>query len=263
MFTLSWSVPSMALAFSLLLLSIRTDVGLSQQQPLEPLGDVLFTVLDQDKNQKVTMEEVTSQMAMLLQLLEGAGDDADEHLAVAHGVRDAAPGLFQLLDINGDKALTKSELNYVTKFETILKDGTLKDFLRESFEKLDTNGDGQLSPDEWIAISSSSSSITFKLITVKFHGILPLRGTAQELQELIQTGLLSTKIEGEESVLAGMRWLDEDGDGHIQRIEIGKAYNAFGKKFVEIAKSIKTMGPMMAMFGGDLGGMGNMMGNEL
>ena len=53
-------------------------------------------------------------------------------------------------------------------------------------------------------------------------------------------------------------WLDTDKDGFVSRQEVGKAYGTGGKKWMEISKQIKQMGPMMALFGA--GGMGGMDG---
>jgi len=48
--------------------------------------------------------------------------------------------------------------------------------------------------------------------------------------------------------------IDTDNDGYISRKEVGAAYNTGGKKFLEVSKTIKQMGPMLAMF--DAGSMG-------
>merc|ERR1712176_646488 len=52
--------------------------GVGQQQQLQPLGDVLHMVLDKDKNQKVTMSEVDSQLGMLGELFSEQTGGTDE-----------------------------------------------------------------------------------------------------------------------------------------------------------------------------------------
>ena len=264
------SVLTLSISF-FLLLSVTTNFAAAQQggaekknaPPLKPLGEVLMMVLDKDKNQKVTMEEVNEQMTMLEMLFKG-GEEGSDYLELLQGVKAMAPTMFELLDSNGDKALTQKELKYVTKFEKSLKKGgEMKGIVRDSFGILDTNGDDELSVDELLAAipTAGGSSDALSQIAAKIFEVFPLRSTAEELEAFVQTTIKSIGGDSwdKESVSAGMKWLDEDGDGSIRREEVGKAYNKAGKKFLEIAKTIKTMGPMLAMFsGGDMGGGMNM-----
>ena len=153
----------------------------------------------------------------------------------------------------------------MTKFETSVKGGTFRNLIRACFEVLDADEDDRLSVVEIIAAMNPDGSDALSSMSAKFHELFPLRPTAGELKEFLRIGLQSIAGGGglsEASVSAGMSGIDEDGDGYIQRKEAGKAYNAAGKKFLELAKTVKSMGPMMAMFGGG-GGMGGMnMGNE-
>ena len=229
------------------------------QQPLQPLGDVLHLVLDKDKDQKVTMDEVNSQMTMLEMLFQGGkGAEGEEYRQLLKGVKKAAPKMFQLLDSNGDKKLSKFELTYMTKFEkSIKKDGGLRELVRDVFGILDSDGDDQLSANELLEGSKSSDVIA--KVTVRLHELFPLRKTAQELEDFVKDTIESIggNTLNKESVAKGMEWIDDDGDGYIQRKEVGKYYNIAGTKFLEISKTIKQMGPMMAMFGGmDMGGGG-------
>lgn len=250
----------------LLLATSITNVAVVHSQPpkqqaLQPLGDVLHLVLDKDKNQKVTMAEVNAEMTKLEALFKnGDGDEAAEYRRMLNGVKLAAPTMHQLLDSNGDEGLTKIELNYATKFEKSLKKGGgMRELIRDVFGMLDADGDDQLSAQE--LLDGSRSDEVISKVTVRFHELFPLRKTAKELEYFVRNTVESIggNTLDEESVAQGMKWIDDDGDGLIQRKEVGKYYNIAGKKFFEISKTIKQMGPMLAMFGGmDMngGGMG-------
>ncbi|KAL3799126.1 hypothetical protein HJC23_002254 [Cyclotella cryptica] len=249
------NVPSLLL----LLIAAFANTAYSQQprkqQPLQPIGDVLHLFLDKDKNQKVTMSEVDSQISMLEVLFQSTaeGDEqGEQYRKILKAVKAAAPTIFVLLDSNSDKGLTKSELNYVTKFETSLKKGGgMREFLRDVFSLLDTNGDDQLSADELFAASQSSKTISD--VTVRFHALFPLRGNPSELEEFVKETIESfggSDSLDKASVEKSMKWIDDDGDGYINRKEVGKYYNFAGKQFLDTSKSIRQMGPMLAMFGG-------------
>ncbi|KAL7524869.1 hypothetical protein ACHAWF_001118 [Thalassiosira exigua] len=230
-----------------------------QQPPLQPLGDVLHLVLDKDKDQRATMEEVESQTKMLEGLLQGAeGPEAEEYRAMLKGFANKAPLVFELLDVDGDGALTQSELKYATKFEKSLKKGGgMRDLLRDVFGMLDADGDDRLSADELLAGSKDEELIS--RATGRFHELFPLRESSGDLEPFVRGVLAAASGGGTdlEGVERGMKWMDDDGDGHIQRKEVGRHYNEAGKKFLEVSKTIKQMGPMLALFGGgDMGGMG-------
>ena len=89
-----------------------------QPQTNQPLGNVLHTMFDKDKDQRVTLKEVEGQLGLLKMIF--AGDEregAAEYKRLITGFQTAAPSLFDLLDANGDKALTKEELLYASHFE--------------------------------------------------------------------------------------------------------------------------------------------------
>jgi len=245
---------------SLLLLAATFANGVLSQQPeLQDLGDVLHLMLDKDKDEKVTMDEVNSQMTMLGALFgKDEGQQGLEFKQLLDGVKSWAPSIFELLDANGDKGVSKSELKYATKFEkSVKKDGGLRDLVRDVFSILDSDGDDKLSVDELLEGSKSSDVIT--KVTVRFHKLFPLRKTPEELEDFVKDTVESIggNTLDKESVTNHMQWIDDDGDGYIQRKEVGKYYNIAGKKFITIAKTIKQMGPMMAMFGGMNDGGGN------
>jgi len=242
----------------------ETTAQQRNQPPLQPIGDVLHLVLDKDKNQKVTMIEVNSQLAMLESLFQNASPEDEqggEYKLLLQGVKASAPTIFTLLDSNNDNGLTKVELQYVTKFEKSLsKGGGMRELLRDVYAILDTNGDELLSVDELLDGSTNDEIIT--KVTEKVHTLFPVRKSSKELEEFVK-GTISSIGGGEdgamdkESISKGIAWIDDDNDGYVSRKEVGKAYNVAGKKFLEISKTIKQMGPMLAMFGGgDMGGGG-------
>jgi len=230
-----------------------------QQPPLQPLGDVLHLVFDQDKNQKVTMEEVNQQMTMLEMLLGSAeGPEGEEYRRLLGSAKTAAPTLFRLLDSNGDDALSKAELAYATKFEkSLAKDGGMRELVRNAFEILDDDDDERVSAEELRAFGrggDGGDDDGLGRLTLKFHALFPLRDTPEELESFVRD-LLGGRALDPEDAAEYVAWLDDDGDGFVQRGEVGRHYKSAGKQFLNIAKTIKQMGPMMAMFGG--GGMMN------
>lgn len=209
----------------------------------------------------MTIDEMNTQLGTIGALFQNFDDDAqaEEYERQFLAVKAASPKIFELLDSNGDKTLSKSELKYMTKLETSLKKGGgMRDLLRDVFSLLDTDGDDQLSADELLAGCKSDDVIS--KATVEFHKLFPLRKNAQELEYFVKDTIESiggTASLNKESIAEGMKWIDDDKDGFIQRKEVGKYYNIAGKKFLEISKTVKQMGPMMALFGGmDMNGGG-------
>jgi hypothetical protein len=241
---------------SLWLLGIL-PAALSQQQgapPLQPLGDVLMLVMDSNKDQSLTMSEVQNQLKVLEGLFsQGDSQEGSEYLSLLRGVQAAAPQIFELLDVNGDKVLKQLELEFLEKLDKSLqKGGDFKQLVRDCFAILDTNQDDELTIEEWKAADISS-------ITTKVHALFPLRPTAEELEDVIKKLLVGSDTETLSTTMFSK--IDYNGDGAVQRTEVGKAYSTAGRKFLEISKTIKQMGPMLAMFGGggDMGGgMGGM-----
>jgi Ca2+-binding EF-hand superfamily protein len=259
----------------LLLLAASANITFAQPPPgkqTQPLGDVLHLVLDSNKDSFVTQAEVKAQISMLELLFDKSADYDDagrenkkylSNKEMLQSVKAVAPTLFKLLDSNGDSKLTKKEMEYMTKFEKSLKkNGGFRDFLRDVFFVIDTNGDDLLSVEELYTVSQSEKGI--REITSLFHKLFPLRTTASELEVFVKNAIESlggTESIDEESVKKAMEWIDDDGDGLISRKEVGHAYNVYGKQFLEISATVKTMGPLMAMFGGNGGDLGAMFGN--
>ena len=242
------------LSASFLTILLSAPLVLSQQPPPpQSLGDVLLMVLDNDKDQKVTMTELQSQLKMLETLFQE--DQEGEYLPLLRTVQKWSPQLFALLDANGDQKLSAKELKVLTLLEASMKkDGSFKPFLRSCFQLLDTNDNDEISAEEWAQANEKASGLA-----IEVHTLFPtLRSTPQELEEFVQNTLLGMDANTQAASTKAFEILDENGDGAVQRKEVGAAYNKAGRKFMEISKTIKQMGPMLAMFGGG-GGMDNMM----
>ena len=246
-------------------------VVLAQQQPAkQSLGDVLHQALDKDKDGKVTWKETQG----LLKLLDnvnrapqgGENDpEVEKYNRLLSSVKAGAPTMFDMLDADPqDGGLTKKELSYVTKFvRSLKKDGGMRDFVRYAFATVDADGDDQITSKE-IVEAAKDDEVVSKL-AYKFHDLLPFRRSAEELDRLFQNfieyfGAGKNSLDEEASAMAEgiVRWFDDDGDGIVQRKEVGRHYKEAGLQFLEISKLVKEMGPMLAMFGGmDMNNMNN------
>lgn len=241
-----------------------------QQQQQRPLDDVLLLVLDKNKDTKVSKEELQTTLQMLDMLLQQStavtndhdgeatqegGGGMNDKLGMIGWITMASPTVFDVLDSNNDGSLSKNELNVVVQFEnTLKKTGKMKGMVRDLFAHVDRNGDDQLSMDEILTRVVDSTTEFGSKLCDGLQGLFPtLR------HDVIQEVLLPAII----NVIStynkdnAMSTLDTDGDGYIQRREVGMYYNKMGKQFMDATKMIKQMGPMLAMFGGgDMGGAG-------
>ena len=204
--------------------------GFEQQQPPEqpqgPLGDVVYQILDRDKDGKVTWSEVEYQMFVLEMMFPNPGAagtpeaqaQAQNAKRLFQGVKAAAPKIFALLDRTQEKVLVKEELAYVTEFEKSLAEGGgMGDLVRDVFALLDSNSDDQLSVKELLEGSQSDGVIAE--VSVKLHKLFPLRKTPGGLKEFVKSTIKSI-VGGtldEESIKKGISWIDDNGDGYIDR----------------------------------------------
>ena len=120
--------------------------------------------------------------------------------------------------------------------------------------------DDKLSAAEVAALADAASPVLAAVADL-VHAAFPLRRSADDLKGLLKGLLLGTSGGGskeEELARSGIAFVDGNGDGFVDRKEAGKAFSAAKKSFLEVAKTVQQMGPMMAMFGGGGGGMGGM-----
>lgn len=261
----------------------------SQQQqppkrpPLQPLDKVLLLVLDKNKDSKVTRDEVGESMLMLEMLLQmpaipadGGNNDnaAAGYSTLIQWLKTSSPIIFNVLDTNNDGTLSPAELKVFVQFEqSLTKKGTggLKDLVRDVFAFIDMNNDDQLSNDELLAkvtVNPSSNNndddkgdddddTDEELLATKIrNGLLSLFPTLRT--DVVDADIMPLIMSAMKQYMdVAMNTLDTDNNGYISRSEVGKYYNTVGKKIMEVSTMIKTMGPMIAMFGGgDAGGSG-------
>ena len=246
-----------------------------KRPPLQPLDEVLLLVLDKNKDSKVTRDELGESMLMLELLLQMPAIPADgsdnDNAAAGYGtliqwLKTSSPIIFNLLDTNNDSTLSPPELRVFVQFEQSLtkKTGGMKDLIRDIFAFMDVNGDDRLSSDEILAkVVNSSSNKDDKsdddkkeddneemLLSTKIrNGLLSLFPTLRpDILDVDIMPLIMSAMKQYMDVTTST--LDTDHDGYISRSEVGKYYNTVGEKIMEVSKMIKTMGPMIAMFGG-------------
>lgn len=223
----------------LLLLFKATKVVLSKQEEekpkkkLEPLGAVVFSFLDKNRDKKVTIPEMNNQL-MILEEISKEGGEGDEETGelrlIFKRLKKAAPYIFNLLDQDEDRRLDRDEAKVITQFEESLNhNGNAKIMLREWFEILDDDVDERLDADE--ILESTKSNFIIGEIAGTMYQFYPLRDTAFELRKHIRRAMAPMWGEelDRESVTEGMKWLDYDGDGYIQWSELIDAYTSFGK----------------------------------
>jgi len=222
------------------------------------LGDQIFDFLDKNRDKKITIPEMNSQMMYLEKMANegGEGDENTEELRrIFRGLKRAAPYLFNLMDQDEDRRLDKQEMKFLDTFEESLnKNGNCRIFVKEVFEILDDDVDDRLDADE--ILEGTKSNFLLGEIANSMHQFFSLRDSAWELKIHIKRAMRSLWGDelDREGVVEGMKWFDTDGDGYIQWLELADIYNSFGNKFIGMAGEIKRAGPMMGMFGDDRGG---------
>ena len=247
--------------FALAHAQVRQSVGTHGQQgpALQPLDTVLMQIFDKSHDGKLTLQEVTQSLDGFAAMMGGLGAQPtpgggpSEMQGMVMGAKKAAPTIFELLDADDSGMLTKAELKWVVKLEKTLKSGALRNLTREVFQAFDTDADDALSPAELGAALDPGGSLDKAVELV--HAVFPIRKEASELRSLLLKGMSLF----EDELSAGKRWLDTDGNGSIERKEVGQAFAKFKAMFLKEMKTVQEMGPMLAMFGGmDMDGMGAM-----
>merc|ERR1719502_2554717 len=179
-------------------------------------------------------------MGMLEGMLQEGGPD-NEYMGMLQGAKSAAPALFSLLDSDGSATLSKSELQWVTKFHKAAKSGGLRNLTRDCFSALDTDNDDRLSAAELSAAAEPDGAPLASVVEL-VHAAFPLRPSAEDLKANVRKGLEAIGGVSSDGVASGISSFDTDGDGHIDRKEAGKAYASARTQFLDIAKTVQQMG---------------------
>ena len=225
--------------------------------PLQSLDAVIMQVFDKDHSGSVSLKETDSTLTALGGMVGGmkspgdAGGGPNEIEGMIESAKQFAPALFGLLDSDGTKTLDGKELLWVTKFQKVLQNGALRNLTRDVFAALDADEDGSVTTAE----SETEDVAQLAAIVELMQAVLPLPNLLVDTADAEQRDGLRKHLK------TAMGMLDADSDGGVTKLEAGKAFKAFRVMFLKAAKSLREMGPMLAMFGGmDGGGMGGMPG---
>lgn len=255
------------------LLAVRADAQQRRQQGInanggqaaapQPLDQVIMQVFDKDHDGSCSLPEVMKSLTAFAGMAGGFGDPnggANQMEDMVNAAKNAAPTIFELLDADNSKGLTAKELVWVAKVQKGLKSGALRNLTRDVFDTVDVDADSVLSASEISAAADTEGEILPKVVAL-VHEALPIRKSAEELQQLLGKGAEKAVASGF-SLADAIKFVDDDGDGQIDRKEAGKAFKAFKDMYLKGAKALQEMGPMLAMFGGmeDGGGGGGGLG---
>jgi len=233
-------------------------------QAPQPLDQIVLQVFDKDHDGSCSLTEVISSLTAFAGMAGGFGGDTgggNQIETMINAAKRVAPTLFELLDADDSKGLTADELVWVAKVQKGLKSGALRNLTRDVFDLIDADADSVLTADE-IATAADTEGAMLSQVVALIHEALPVRKSADELQQLLGKGVQASGL----GLADGINYVDADGDGQIDRKEAGKAFKSFKDLYLQGAKALQEMGPMLAMFGnmegmdgmGGMGGMGAM-----
>jgi Ca2+-binding EF-hand superfamily protein len=214
--------------------------------PLQSLDAVVMQVFDKDHSGSVSPKEADSTLSALGGMVSGMkppgeeGGGPSEIEGMIDSAKKFAPNFFALLDSDGSKTLNKDELKWITKFQKVLQNGELRNLTRDVFAALDADEDGSITAAESETEDQARLARVVELVREVFPLPNLLVDTADAEQSAVLRGHLKTAF--------GM--LDVDSDGAVTKLEAGKAFKAFRQMFLKAAKTLREMGPMLAMFGG-------------
>jgi len=220
---------------------------------LQELHEVILQVFDKDHSGAVTASEVDVTLSAFGAMAGGMGEpgNPNEIETMIASAKEFAPQLVQLLDADGSSSLSKSELLWISKFQTVLKNGELRNLTRDVFVALDADGDDALTADE----AKTDDALTLAKVVTLVQEVLPLPSLMVDTADAEQRATLRKHLS------RALELLDADGDGVVVRKEAGAAFKKFRGMFLKAAKTLREMGPMLAMFGMDgargMGGAGN------
>ena len=234
-----------------------------QQQALQPLDSVLMQAFDKSHDGKVTLTEVLESLDGFAAMGAMGGDPGagpNDMQKMITSAKSAAPTIFEIVDADASGGLSQKELKLFAKAEKAFKSGTLRNLTRAMFETADGDKDGSVSAAEISAAVAPDGELLDKLVAL-VHADFAVRSTVADMRQLVlkvMGELKSTDM----SLSDGIKWLDVDGNGSIERTELGKAYKAGKEAFLKAVETLQQMGPLLAMFAGmgDMGGGGGMGG---
>lgn len=216
----------------------------------QPLHEVIMQVFDKDHNGKVSLPEVDKSLTSFAAMAGAFGGDTagpNKMAEMVEAARKVAPHLFELLDADDSKSLSSAELKWVAKVQKGLKSGALRNLTRDVFDTIDIDADSVLTATEMQSAAEVDGEVLPKVVEL-VHEALPIRKSAAELQALLTKGAEAAGASGL-SLAVLIKYLDNDGDGQVDRKEAGRAFKAFKDAFLQASKSLQEMGPMLAMFG--------------
>ena len=233
--------------------------GANGQPAPQPLDAIIMQVFDKSHDGKISTQEVSQTLDAFAafsgmgQPPQGQGPNEMDLMVAA--AKRIAPVLFELLDADSSKSLTAAEVEPIVGVQKAFKSGVLRNLTREVFEAVDTDSDDALSAGELEAAAVEDGPVLDQVVAL-VHAAFPIRKDAAELKAIL---LKAAKTLGADKVQGAVKWADADGNGILDRKEVGKAYKTAKDYFLKGAQTLQTMGPMLAMFGGmdmDGGGRG-------
>jgi len=219
--------------------------------PLQSLDAVVMQVFDKDHSGSVSLKEAENTLTALGGMVSGMrspGDDGggpSEMEGMIKQAKEFAPNFFALLDSDKSTTLDGDELKWITKFQKVLQNGALRNLTRDVFAALDADDDGSLTTAE----SETEDAERLARVVELVQEVFPLPNLLVDTADAKQSTVLRTHLR----TIASM--LDGDADGAVTKLEAGKAFKAFRVMFLKAAKTLREMGPMLALFGGMDGGM--------
>jgi len=236
--------------------------GMPTKPAPQPIHEVLMQVFDKDFDKKVTTSELDTTLESFA-AMSGAfappepGAGPSKMATMVATAKKIAPSIFKLLDSDDSNSLDKAELKMVALAQASFKSGALRNLTRDVFDTIDADSDDVLSAAELEAATDVDGAVLSKVVEL-VHEAFPMRKDAASLKKL----LLEAVEAAGAGMADGMALVDTDGDGAIGRKEAGQAFKAAKTAFLEAVKTLQEMGPMLAMFGGGMGGdpMGGMGG---
>jgi len=219
--------------------AVQQTFGAAGNPEPAPLDETLMNVLDKNHDGKVMLSEVNESLdgfAAMGAMGQEPGQGPSEVTLMLRAAKIGAPGIFKLMDADASGALTQDELKWVeTAYTAIATQGVLKKLVQDIFAAIDSDSDETMSEAEMrAAVESETLDVLLGIIKAQ----LPIPALSAE----------SSRATLQENFKEVVGHLDTDGDGAVERKEMLAAARAFKAMFMKGVKTVKEMGPMLAMF---------------